>query len=199
MKRVIPLACALLLVLFAALIIITKKAYDQQNTIKRLNTAIVNIETVREEDVTVSKYNFIDIQKAVYIEQLSVELHIDPNLSFAILMVENPEFNPDAINKNINGTVDIGLFQLNDRYVWTTFRDSYWIEGVELDPFNWKHNCYLAIHHIKYLQDKLKVEDDVIMAYNCGIGSVINNSVPSSTYAYLAKVKNNMWLLKKGE
>ena len=89
---------------------------------------------------------------------------------------------------------------MNDRYFWTTFKDSYWkFEDVEPDPFNWKHNTYIALHHIKYLQDKLKLTDDVIMAYNGGIGNVMNNTVKPSTFAYLHKVKNNMWLLKKGD
>ena len=86
---------------------------------------------------------------------------------------------------------------MNDKYFWTTFKDNYWdFKDVEPNPFNWKHNAYMAIHHIKYLQDKLKLQDEVIMAYNGGIGNVMNNTVKPSTYAYLAKVKNNMWLLK---
>ena len=67
---------------------------------------------------------------------------------------------------------------------------------LELDPFNWKHNTYIALHHMKYLDEKFKVQDDVIMAYNCGEGAVMNGTIPQSTYIYLAKVKNNYMLLK---
>ena len=114
-------------------------------------------------------------------------------------MVENPEFNQEAIHRNENGTIDCGLFQLNDRYVWTTFKASYWFDNIELDPFNWKHNAYIAMHHIKALQDQLKLQDEVIMAYNCGIGAVMNETVPAATKVYLAKVKNNIVLLKGAE
>ena len=124
-------------------------------------------------------------------------MEINSDLIVAILMKENPEFNPEATHKNENGTIDVGMFQLNDRYVWTTFKDSYWFDNVELDPFNWKHNTYLAVHHIEYLQKQLKVMDDVIMAYNCGIGAVMNGNIPDRTKTYYANVKLNMKLLEK--
>ena len=142
------------------------------------------------------KYSFLNKSLSDYICNLSAELGIDSDLVVSILMVENPEFNPDVMHKNINGTIDCGLFQLNDRYLWTTFKNSYWVDNIELDPFNWKHNCFIAMHHLAYLQEKLKVADEVVMAYNCGIGAVMNNEVPASTKVYLCKVKNNMVLLK---
>ena len=143
------------------------------------------------------KYVFMNKQLSDYICNLSYELDIDSDLIVAILMAENPEFNPDAVHKNDNGTIDCGLFQLNDKYLWTNFSKDYWVDGVELDPFNWKHNTFIAMHHIDYLLDKLKVQEDVIMAYNCGIGAVMNSNVPDSTKVYLAKVKNNLILLKQ--
>jgi hypothetical protein len=153
-------------------------------------------ETVTEED---HRYQFLNKALSDYICDLSSELDINPNLVVAILMAENPEFNQEAIHRNENGTIDCGLFQLNDRYVWTTFKAAYWFNNIELDPFNWKHNAYIAMHHIKALQDQLKLQDEVIMAYNCGIGAVMNETVPAATKVYLAKVKNNMVLLKGAE
>lgn len=142
------------------------------------------------------KYPFLNSQLSRYICNLSEELGIDSDLVVAILMNENPEFNPDIIHRNENGTNDLGLFQLNDRYCYTTFVESYWDMDVEFNPYNWKHNAFIALHHIEYLQSRLKVQDDVIMAYNGGIGAVINNQIASSTYYYLARVKNNLRLLK---
>lgn len=156
-----------------------------------------SIEDVAED--TEHKYSFLNKSLSDYICNLSAELGIDSDLVVSILMVENPEFNPDVMHKNINGTIDCGLFQLNDRYLWTTFKNSYWVDNIELDPFNWKHNCFIAMHHLAYLQEKLKVNDEVIMAYNCGVGAVMNNEIPASTKVYLCKVKNNMVLLKGAE
>lgn len=134
-----------------------------------------------------------------YICDLSAELELDSDLIVAILMVENPEFNPDAISRpNQNGTLDLGMFQLNDYYLWTEFKNDYWFENIELNPFNWKHNTYIAIHHIKYLQDKFKIQDEVILAYNGGKGAVMNGTIKPSTYNYLRKVQNNLFLLKGG-
>lgn len=145
------------------------------------------------------KYKFLEPELSDYICALSDELELDSDLAVARLMVENPEFNNDAIHKNENGTLDITLWQLNDRYLWTTFKDRYWFDNVELDPFNWKHSTYIALHHMKYLDDKFKVQDDAIMAYNCGEGAVMNGTIPHSTYVYLANVKNNYLLLKSCE
>ena len=144
------------------------------------------------------KYTFLNKQLSDYICNLSDEVKIDSDLVVAILMVENPEFDPEITHKNDNGSVDCGLFQLNDKYLWTTFTTNYWVDEVELNPFNWKHNTYIAIHHLNYLQKKLKITDEVIMAYNCGIGAVMNGNVPASTRIYLSKVKNNLYLLKNG-
>lgn len=150
-------------------------------------------EIVVSEEV---KYKFLSSEISNYVCELSNELQLDPDLVVAILMTENPEFNPEATHRNENGTIDVGLFQLNDYYLWSTFKKDYWFENIELNPFNWKHNTYIALHHIQFLQGRLKVIDDVVMAYNGGIGAVMNGEVKPSTYVYLAKVKNNMWLLK---
>lgn len=150
-----------------------------------------------EIDTREPKYKVMPAALSNYICDLSAELELDSDLVVAILMVENPEFNPDAISRpNQNGTLDLGLFQLNDYYLWTEFKNDYWFENIELNPFNWKHNTYIALHHIKYLQDKFKIQDDVILAYNGGKGAVMNGTVKPSTYNYLRKVQNNLYLLK---
>lgn len=145
------------------------------------------------------KYKFLPAEVSNYICDMCDELVMDSDLTVARLMVENPEFNPEATHRNENGTIDVGLFQLNDYYLWTTFKTRYWFDNIQLDPFNWKHNTYIALHHMKYLDDKFKVRDDAIMAYNCGEGNVMNGTIPESTKVYLCKVKNNLFLLKGGE
>lgn len=173
----------------------------QHKTIKKQENALVSIKTafdsIEYENIE-TKYDFIDKRKAVYIEQLSIENDVKPDLSFSFLMKENGKFDEYAVNQdNLNGTVDVGLFQLNDYYAWTDFVPRYWKFDVPFNPFNWKHNTYIAIHHIAWLQKNLKVEDDVIMAYNCGLNAVINDKIPTSTREdYLVDVKKNMEFLK---
>lgn len=154
-------------------------------------------DTEIQEEIIEPKYDFMPAEMSNYIVQLSDELELDSDLVAAILMQENPTFDPEATNRNKNGTTDCGLFQLNDRYIWTDFVPDYWFDiDVEFNPYNWKHNTFLALHHIRYLLDKIKIVDDSIMAYNCGIGAVMNNNIPESTKIYLSRVKNNFNLLK---
>ena len=142
------------------------------------------------------KYKFLEPDISDYICELCSNMELDSDLIVALLMTENPTFNKDAIHKNENGTIDCGLFQLNDKYLWTTFKSKYWFDNLELDPFNWKHNTYIALHHFQYLQEKMKIQDEAIMAYNCGDGAVMSGNIPDSTYTYLLKVKNNLWLIR---
>ena len=142
------------------------------------------------------KYTFLEPEISNYICALCDGLKLDSDLAVAHLLVENPEFNTDAIHKNDNGTVDLGLFQLNDRYLWTTFKNDYWFDNIELDPFNWKHNTYIALHLIADLHKEFKIQDDAIMAYNGSRGAVMNGTIKPGTYEYLKKVQNNLILLK---
>jgi hypothetical protein len=158
--------------------------------------AVNLIETPLVFEEVSPEYPFLPKDLSLYIEDLCTQLGIDTNLAVAILLQENPEIKVDATNRNQNGTSDLGLWQLNDRYLYTDFERNYWKMDIELNPFNWKHNTFIALNHIHWLQSRLKVQDDVIMAYNCGIGAVMNNKVPDATKVYLRRVKNNYNLLK---
>lgn len=164
-------------------------------------TIIVHYEfnEVQENNNEVWRYSFLNQELSNYIENLASELKIDPDLVVSILLVENPEFNPNAIHQNENGTNDLGYFQLNDKYIYQTFLPDYWDMDVDFNPFNPKMNTFLAMHHIKFLCDKLKVTKDVVAAYNCGVGAVMNNAIPDSTKLYVKKVMNNLYLLKAAE
>ena len=121
------------------------------------------------EDNTVDNPYPMHMELSLYIVSLCQELQLDSNLAVSILLKENPQLKTDAININNNGTLDVGLWQLNDRYIWTVFVKNYWLfENVEFNPFDWKHNTYLALHHIQYLAKTLKITADVICAYNAG-------------------------------
>lgn len=169
-------------------------AVGKRQTEKVIAVNITETPLVFEE--VSQEYPFLPKDLSLYIEDLCTQLEIDTNLAVAILLQENPEIKADATNRNQNGTSDLGLWQLNDRYLYTDFEKKYWKMEVELNPFNWKHNTFIALNHIYWLQSRLKVQDDVIMAYNCGIGAVMNNKVPDITKVYLRRVKNNYNLLK---
>ena len=165
------------------------------------NTKIVhvNFDLTDKEEIKDWKYEFLDAELSNYIETLATELDIDSDLVVSILLVENPEFNPDAIHRNDNGTTDEGLFQLNDKYIYQTFIPKYWDLDCEFNPYNPKMNTFLAMHHIEYLSENLKVTKDIIAAYNCGVGAVMKGTIPESTTLYVKKVMNNLYLLKQLE
>lgn len=154
--------------------------------------------TESNNDSETWRYSFLPKEKSDYIEQLSKELQLDPDLAIAILIQENPNFDEYVTHINENGTIDSGFYQLNDKYVYSVFCKSFWdFEDVEFNVFNWKHNTFIALHQLKYLSETLKINDEVIMAYNAGAGAVMNERIPTSTYIYLARVKNTMELLKR--
>lgn len=142
-------------------------------------------------------YEGLSTELSNYICNLCEELNEDSDLCVAILLQENPTLNSDAQHRNENGTLDVGLFQINDRYMWSTFVPKYWELDVEFNPYNWKMNTFLAVHHINYLHTSLKVLDDAVMAYNCGEGAVMKNRIPESTKLYLASVKRTYNFLKQ--
>lgn len=166
-------------------------------------TRIVHVnfeyEQPKAEEERVHRYSFMDPVISDYIEDLSAELGIDPDLPVAHLLVENPEMNWNAIHHNENGTLDLGGFQLNDKYIYLSFLPAYWDLDIDFDPFNPKQNTFLALHHIRYLNEKLKVQEDAIAAYNCGIGAVMNNQIPEITKIYTKRVINTYKLLKASE
>lgn len=165
---------------------------------RHYNTApVANFDDRISEIARNSTYDFLPEEMSSYILGLCKDLGVDPDLVTAILLNENPMLDTGAINKNTNNSLDVGLFQLNDRYLYTTFSKRYWkFKDVELNPFNWKHNAYVAVHHIHYLCKAHKLTEEVIMAYNCGSNCVMNNRVPESTKVYLARAKRNYYLLK---
>lgn len=191
--KVIIVLCLLIIYFLYAFLIGINYQKDKSKLIVHVDFGDTEI----QEEIINPKYDFMPAEISNYIVQLSDELELDSDLVVAILMQENPMFDPEATNRNKNGTTDCGLFQLNDRYIWTVFVPDYWVDiDIEFNPFNWKHNTFLALHHIRYLLDKIKIVDDSIMAYNCGIGAVMNNNIPESTKIYLSRVKNNLNLLK---
>lgn len=170
--------------------------YQAQKTKKIVYVDFIS-EEIETEQENIHKYQFLPVELSDYIVRMCTELEIDSDLAVAILMQENPEINLDATHRNENGTMDLGLWQLNDKYLYTTFANNFWkFENVELNAFDWKHNTFIALHQIEWLQSRLKIFDDVVMGYNAGIGAVMNRKIPDSTKIYLCRVKNNFNLLK---
>ncbi|MBI4713563.1 MAG: lytic transglycosylase domain-containing protein [Planctomycetes bacterium] len=58
------------------------------------------------------------------------------------------------------------------------------------DGFDRAKNIIVGKTYLTYLAERLKSEEAVICAYNCGITKYLNNQVPPFTLEYLQRVKN---------
>jgi hypothetical protein len=107
---------------------------------------------------------------------------ISPALAFA-LSWEESRFDPKAVNSaNRNGSVDRGLFQLNNRS---------FPHLTQADFFNPEVNANNAL---KYLRSCIKTggnEIGALAVYNAGIGRVNRNGAPWVTLDYISRIEEN--------
>jgi len=119
---------------------------------------------------------------------IALEVGVDGRLAVEIARTES-YFNPVAVSAvNKDGSVDLGIMQLNSRYL-ALFVKNYWDKaGV----FDWRipdHNIYVGLRHLKYL---LGIPDfnewQSIMAYNCGEAAVRSGRTPNSSIEYANEI-----------
>lgn len=107
---------------------------------------------------------------------------IDASLLAAVINVES-SFNPKAVNKNKNGSMDRGLCQLNNK----TFKN------LSVNEFyNPETNIKHGANFLKWCTVESK--NNVVKAlayYNAGIGNVSRKKVGESTLNYINKVLKN--------
>jgi hypothetical protein len=110
------------------------------------------------------------------------EFDVPPALAFA-LSWEESRFNPRAVNRqNRNGSVDRGLFQLNNR----SFPD------LELAAFfDIKSNARSGVGHLRYCIDSADSEISALAMYNAGTGRVRSTGAPEVTLNYISRILEN--------
>ena len=112
----------------------------------------------------------------------SDEFDVPPALAFALCWEES-RFVPYAINrKNRNGSIDRGLFQLNDR------------SFPQLDIYAFYNVQTNVRYGVGYLRECLNFGDTEISAlamYNAGSGRVRSTGAPEVTLNYIARILEN--------
>ena len=113
------------------------------------------------------------------------------------------EFVFEARNRNDNGSIDYGLWQLNGNYLWVNFIPNYWHGLYEFDWANPFHNTYVAVRHIRWLYTSLQRYNnekgipqlanslywETAMAYNAGLDRIRGGSRPTEkTLDYAARI-----------
>ncbi|GBU26777.1 hypothetical protein R84B8_00289 [Treponema sp. R8-4-B8] len=107
---------------------------------------------------------------------------IPPALAFALCWEES-QFNPNAINKkNRNGSVDRGLFQLNNQ----SFPQLDILSFYDINT-----NARYGVGHLRYCMDSSGSEISALAMYNVGTGRVRSTGAPEVTLNYTSRILGN--------
>lgn len=112
----------------------------------------------------------------------SDEFNVPPALAFALCWEES-RFNPNAINrKNRNGSVDRGLFQLNNQS----------FPHLEISVYyNINSNARYGISHLRQCLNSGGTEVSALAMYNAGAGRVRSTGAPEVTLNYVSRILEN--------
>ena len=112
----------------------------------------------------------------------SNEYKVPAALAFA-LSWEESRFNPNAVNRNNrNGSIDCGLFQLNNRS----------FPNLETnDFFNIGINARYGISHLRFCLNFGGSEISALAMYNAGTAKVSNTGAPKVTLDYISRILEN--------
>ena len=104
--------------------------------------------------------------------------NIPLSLAFALAYTES-RYNFNAVNTNVNGSIDRGLFQLNDRS-FPQLEDS--------DFFSPQVSARYGMRHLRFCRGVAKDDLVAVAMYNAGVSRVKNNQTPKSTLAYVSNI-----------
>jgi soluble lytic murein transglycosylase-like protein len=105
---------------------------------------------------------------------------IPVSLAFALAYTES-RYKTTAINRNVNGTIDRGLFQLNS---------ASFPRLTEADFFDPAVSAKHGLAHLKYCLTTGGNEISALAMYNAGGARVKNDNTPSKTLNYIADILN---------
>jgi hypothetical protein len=108
----------------------------------------------------------------------SAKFNISPALAFALIWEES-FFNPRAVNRNANNSIDRGLCQLNSV--------SFPALQAE-DFFNPEINIRYGLAHLKMCLDQAGSEVAALAMYNAGLNRVRAGGTPERTLNYINRI-----------
>jgi soluble lytic murein transglycosylase-like protein len=137
---------------------VTEVLYKPYLQREEINHAIK--EKITRELVTAPFYIYDDIAGdpglARRITEFALEYNIPVCLLFSVIYVES-SFDPEAVNKNRNGTYDYGLMSLNSRTFQTYTRD---------ELFNVDTNIRLGCEYLVMLRKRYGSWGEAVIHYN---------------------------------
>lgn len=143
----------------AALLERARATAKQSEKVAELSLNMINLQS-RIEDM---RFKPLDIELSPELQSYtyyqSMAAGFEPEIVFAIMSQES-EFQVDAVNYNPNGSVDIGICQINSCN-WSRLAD----EGINVsDP---KGNIQAAIYILSEYRERYPL-DKALAAYNAG-------------------------------
>ncbi|GHV42004.1 hypothetical protein AGMMS49546_19270 [Spirochaetia bacterium] len=105
--------------------------------------------------------------------------NISPSLAFALCWEES-RYHVSAINRhNRDGSIDRGLFQLNNRSFPSL---------TDADFFNPRVNAWYGMGHLRFCLDSGGSEIAALAMYNAGAGRVRSTGTPKNTLDYVSRI-----------
>jgi hypothetical protein len=105
--------------------------------------------------------------------------NVSPSLAFALCWEES-RYKPTAVNRrNLNGSIDRGLFQLNNRSFPSL---------TDADLFNPQINARNGMAHLRWCLDSGGSEITALAMYNAGTGRVGSTGAPKHTLDYISRI-----------
>ncbi|WP_249173340.1 lytic transglycosylase domain-containing protein [Burkholderia dolosa] len=124
---------------------------------------------------------------AMCFEDAGARYGIDPNLLHAIAIVES-NMNPNAIGKNRNGTVDVGLMQINSSHFHRLQRQGISREKLTRDPCT---SVLVGAEILSTFIERHGYTWRAVGAYNAGSGE----KREAARKSYAGKVARQYWKL----
>lgn len=106
--------------------------------------------------------------------------NIPLTLAFALAHTES-RFKARARNINTNGSIDRGLFQLNDRTFPQLSEEEFYDPSV---------SARYGMRHLRYCIGIAKDDFKGVAMYNAGVARIKADQTPASTKAYVKKIRN---------
>ena len=115
---------------------------------------------------------------AVLILSNAAEFGVSPALAFSLCWEES-RYNPRALNRNRNGTVDRGLFQLNNASFPNLKVEDFYDPAI---------NVRYGMAHLRWCLDDAGTEVAALAMYNAGHNRVRSAGTPKSTLDYVSRI-----------
>lgn len=119
-----------------------------------------------------------DVEIAKAILHAADFYNVPISLAFSLAFVES-SFNPRAVNRNSNETIDRGLFQLNSNTFPSVSEKDFFVPSVSAEK---------GLSHLRFCLDTAGNTVSALAMYNAGTTRVRSNKTPQTTLNYVGKI-----------